>query len=67
MMPVLVEFLRVEMGGEVTAIGGRPGDVMERRVGRVVVVVEGGVVGGGQVVNRWSPTVRRPRGWRDDS
>ena len=54
-MPVLIEFLRVEMRGEVSPIGGGSGDMVEGR-GAVVRMVEGRV----DVIDRRSSAVRRP-------
>ena len=60
MVPVLVEFLRVEVGGEVGSVGGVAGKVV---VGCGVVV--GVVVGAAQVVDRGGSAVRGPGGGRD--
>ena len=56
-VPVLVEFLWVEVRGEVSPIGS-----WAREVEGVTMVW---VVGRVDVVNGGSPAVGRPRGWRD--
>ena len=59
-MPVLIEFLGVEMRGEVSPIGSGAGYMME---GRGVVIRT--VVWRVDVIDGRSTAVRRPRGRRD--
>ena len=59
-VPVLVEFLWVEMRGEVSPIGRGAGDVVEGRGVMVRVVV-----GSGEVIDRGGSAVRGTGGRRD--